>query len=125
MHAQFLASAWSSSIFCAIETQKPQINPTKHKKTTNQTDQTLGRNKDVMTKSNFSTWDPRKLGKPGVADPLGPQYDEIPYGDPAHLVGSGRGMLPEVPSEYAQVPMVPARMGKTLDRPGFYNYNPI
>ena len=93
--------------------KKPQI----------QTDKTLGRNKDVMTKSNFSTWDPRKLGKPGVADPLGPQYDEIPYGDPAHLVGSGRGMLPEVPAEYAQVPMIPARMGKTLDRPGSSNFN--
>jgi hypothetical protein len=73
-----------------------------------------GRNKDLMTKSNFSTWDPRKLGKPGAADPLGPQYDEIPYGDvpPPHIAGAGRGILPEVPAEYAQVPMVPARMGK-------------
>ena len=74
-----------------------------------------GRNKDMMmTKSNFSTWDPRKLGKPGTADPLGPQYDEIPYGDvaPPHIAGTGRGILPEVPAEYAQVPMVPARMGK-------------
>ena len=73
------------------------------------------RNKDMMmTKSNFSTWDPRKLGKPGTADPLGPQYDEIPYGDvaPPHIAGTGRGILPEVPAEYAQVPMVPARMGK-------------
>jgi len=71
-----------------------------------------GRNKDAMSKSNFSTWDPRKLGKSGAADPLGPQYDEIPYGDvaPPHI--TGRGMLPEVPAEYAQVPMVPARMGK-------------
>ena len=73
-----------------------------------------GRNKDVLTKSNFSTWDPRKLGKGGPADPLGPQYDEIPYGDvaPPHISGTGRGMLPEVPAEYAQVPMIPARMGK-------------
>ena len=49
-----------------------------------------GRNKDLMTKSNFSTWDPRKLGKPGAADPLGPQYDEIPYGDvpPPHIAGA-------------------------------------
>ena len=73
-----------------------------------------GRNKDLMmTKSNFSTWDPRKLGKPGAADPLGPQYDEIPYGDvpPPHI--AGRGVLPDVPAEYSQVPMVPARMGKT------------
>jgi hypothetical protein len=76
---------------------------------------TKGRNKDVLTKSNFSTWDPRKLGKGGPADPLGPQYDEIPYGDvaPPHI--SGRGMLPEVPAEYAQVPMIPARMGKNWD----------
>jgi hypothetical protein len=31
---------------------------------------------------------------------------------PPHIAGTGRGMLPEVPAEYSQVPMVPARMGK-------------
>lgn len=101
----------SSSPCCTFKpplltTKKPPQTKTK----------TPGRNKDFISKSNFSTWDPRKLGKAGGGDPLGPQYDEIPYGDvpPPHIAATGRGMLPEVPAEYSQVPMVPARQGKNF-----------
>ena len=50
---------------------------------------------------------------------MGPQYDEIPYGDVAPVQftqqqpgTSGKGQLPDVPAEYSQVPQVPARQGE-------------
>ena len=50
-------------------------------------------------------------GGQGDGGAHGVQYDEIPYGD----VGpgqSGKGQLPEVPTEYSQVPQIPQRQGK-------------
>ena len=54
----------------------------------------------------YSTWDPRKAKNGEV-----PQYDEIPYGDVGPQGHSGKGQLPQVPAEYAQVPGVPQRQG--------------
>ena len=80
----------------------------------------------------YATYDRRKAQAMAGE---GPQYDEIPYGDvgppglgmppqqqqqqmqqqqaaAAAAAGtSGKGQLPEVPSEYAQLPTVPARQG--------------
>ena len=72
--------------------------------------------KNPQGKTYYSTIDRRKTS----AGEYGPQYDEIPYGDvpPPQLPpsanpanGSGKGKLPEVPSEYSQIPQIPARQG--------------
>ncbi len=85
-----------------------------------------------MGAAGYYTVDRRHQGR--MTGEFGPQYDEIPYGDVAPGGGdavarpvqnggaaaadqaqgnsSGKGKLPEVPSEYSQVPQVPARQGK-------------
>ena len=73
----------------------------------------------------YNTIDRRKAAE------MGPQYDEIPYGDVAPIQftqpppqqqqqqqqqqtgnNSGKGQLPDVPAEYSQVPQIPARQGE-------------
>ena len=76
-------------------------------------------------KTYYSTIDRKKLAEGGA---YAAQYDEIPYGDvpppnfdqaaaaaaSAAAAGhSGKGALPQVPSEYAQVPQIPARQGNS------------
>ncbi len=87
-----------------------------------------------MGAAGYYTVDRRHQGR--MTGEFGPQYDEIPYGDVAPGGGdavarpvqnggaavaeaqgnsSGKGKLPEVPSEYSQVPQVPARQGKEYE----------